>query len=132
MKKKLLIGIGLVVVVVFGAWLAAAPVVTYKAGDVAPALSLLNIHGAKVSIPDPKSKWVHLQFRRFGGCPICNLHLQSFLQRYKEIEAAGIHEVVIFHSPNASLLPYQGKFPFDVVGDPEKIHYRIVLIHIEA
>ena len=83
MKRKLLIGVGLIVVVVFGAWLAAAPVEKFKAGDIAPVLSLLNIHGAKVSIPDAKSKWVHLQFRRFAGCPICNLHLQSFLQRYK-------------------------------------------------
>lgn len=123
MKRKLLIDFGIFVVVIFGAWLAAAPMEKFKAGDIAPASSLINIHGTKVSIPDPKSKWVHLQFRRFAGCPICNLHLQSFMQRYKEIEVAGIHEIVIFHSPNSSLFPYQGKFPFDVVGDPEKIHY---------
>lgn len=123
MKKKLSIVLGVIVIVVFGAWLAAAPVVKFKAGDVVPALSLKNIHGVDVVIPDAKSKWVHLQFRRFAGCPICNLHMQSILQRFKEIEAAGIHEVVFFHSPNSSLLPYQGKFPFDVVGDPEKKYY---------
>ena len=93
------------------------------AGDTFPATSLRNIHGAAVAIPDAKAKWVHLQFRRFAGCPICNLHLQSFVARNAEITAAGIREVVVFHSPDASLLPYQGSFPFDVVGDPEKKLY---------
>jgi hypothetical protein len=31
---------------------------------------------------------------------------------------------VIFHSSDAELLPYQGRFPFDVIGDPEKALYR--------
>jgi peroxiredoxin len=94
------------------------------AGDVFPATTLKNIHDVDVVIPDSKTKWVHLQFRRFAGCPICNLHLHSFVERNAEIEAAGIHEVVVFHSPNASLLPYQGKFPFDVIGDPDKKLYQ--------
>ena len=123
MIKKLSIGFVIFMVLIFGAWLAAAPVIKFKVGDVVPTLSLRNIHGVEVNIPDTKSKWVHLQFRRFAACPICNLHLQSFLERYKEIEAAGIHEVVLFHSPSTSLLTYQGKFPFDVVGDPEKKYY---------
>jgi peroxiredoxin len=32
--------------------------------------------------------------------------------------------VDVFHSPDSSLLPYQGKFPFTVIGDPEKKLYR--------
>jgi peroxiredoxin len=95
-----------------------------KKGDTPPQLTLTNIHGADVKIPDPKNKWVHLQFRRFAGCPICNLHLQSFIKRDDAVKAAGIHEVVIFHSPKESLLPFQGNFPFDVIGDPEKKLYK--------
>jgi peroxiredoxin len=95
-----------------------------KTGDTFPTLALQNIHDGPVALPDPKSKWIHLQFRRFAGCPICNLHLQEFIARDAEIKAAGIHEVVLFHSPKASLLPYQGSFPFDVVGDPEKALYK--------
>ena len=45
------------------------------------------------------------------------------MQRSAEIKAAGIREVVVFHSPKESLLPFQGKFPFDVIGDPEKKLY---------
>ena len=46
------------------------------------------------------------------------------MKRIGEIQAKGIHEVVVFHSPNESLLPYQGHFPFDVIGDPGKILYH--------
>src|SRR5258708_1737413 len=66
----------------------------FTPGDTVPTLTLKSIHGADVSIPDPKAKWVHLQFRRFAGCPICNLHLQSFIARNQEIVSAGIQEVV--------------------------------------
>ena len=94
-----------------------------KAGQSFPRLQTKNIHGAGVSIPNP-TQWTHLQFRRFAGCPVCNLHLQSFVARHQEIVNAGVREVVVFHSSDAELLPYQGNFPFDVVGDPTKALYR--------
>lgn len=123
MRNKILLGLVAIVVILLVAWIAATPAEKLKVGDVIPPMTLTNIHGVEVTLPSAKSKWIHLQFRRFAGCPICNLHLQSFLQRNAEIEAAGIREVVIFHSPKESLLPYQGKFPFDVIGDPEKKLY---------
>jgi peroxiredoxin len=94
------------------------------AGAVFPTLALETIHGRGVTIPDKTSRFVHIQFRRFAGCPICNFHLRTFVERYAELKEVHIREVVIFHSPKDSLLPYQGSFPFDVVGDPQKILYR--------
>lgn len=96
----------------------------FKVGDKIPNLSLRNIHGKEVLLPSSETKYVHVQFRRFAGCPICNLHLQSFILRNEELIKAGIREVVFFHSPNDKLLPYQGAFPFDVIGDPGKKYYR--------
>ena len=93
-----------------------------QAGDKFPALDVRNIHGKPLSVPD--GRLTHLQFRRFAGCPICNLHLQSFVARHHEIVEAGVTEVVFFHPPDAELLPYQGHFPFDVVGDPSYAFYR--------
>ena len=46
-----------------------------KAGVAFPLTHLQNIYGMEVVLPNPQSHWVHLQFRRFAGCPICNLHL---------------------------------------------------------
>ena len=86
-------------------------------------LQIRNIHGRPVLIPDTKQT-THLQFRRFAGCPICNTHLQSIRARHGEIATAGIREVVVFHSTDEELLPYQGNFPFEVIGDPEKQLYR--------
>lgn len=95
-----------------------------RAGDVFPALDVKNIHGSPLSVPAPDGRLTHIQFRRFAGCPICNLHLHSFISRQAELVRASIREVVVFHSPDTELLPYQGRFPFDVVGDPHRTLYR--------
>src|SRR5437667_11924912 len=58
---------------------------------------LHNIDTERVRVPD-REALVHLQFRRFAGCPVCNLHLRSFVERYPEITAASIREVIVFHS----------------------------------
>jgi peroxiredoxin len=123
MAKKLLALLGLLIAGLFIAWAISAPAEKIKAGDTVTLSPWTNIHGASVSLTGSKAKWVHLQFRRFAGCPICNLHMQEFVQRNAELESAGVHEVAVFHSPVKSLLPYQGKFPFDVIADPEKLHY---------
>jgi hypothetical protein len=65
----------------------------------------------------------HLQFRRYAGCPICNLHLRSVAQRHDEIVAAGICEIAVFHSSIRDMLPHQGALPFAVVADPERTLY---------
>jgi AhpC/TSA family len=84
---------------------------------------LTAIDGATVPLPDPK-RLVHLQFRRFAGCPVCNLHLRSFVARHDEIRAAGVREVVVFHSPAEELVEHTGDLPFAVVADPDKHLYR--------
>lgn len=88
-----------------------------------PARNLLAVTGTSVAVPDP-STLTHLQFRRFAGCPICNLHLQSFVRRHDEIEAAGIREVVVFHSPADELRTHTDALPFAVIADPGKQLYR--------
>jgi hypothetical protein len=48
------------------------------------------------------------------------LHLRSISSRLDEITAAGLREVVVFHSTTAELRKYQDDNPFPVVGDPDK------------
>jgi peroxiredoxin len=66
---------------------------------------------------------VHLQFRRFAGCPICNLHLRSVVRRHDEIVAAGVREVVVFHSGADELGENAEGLPFAVIADPDKRLY---------
>ncbi|MCV7215160.1 AhpC/TSA family protein [Mycobacterium crocinum] len=94
-----------------------------KPGDTVGAAELHTIKGVTVTLPDPE-KIVHLQFRRFAGCPICNVHLQSVVKRYDEIAANGIREVVMFHSTPEELKTYVDDLPFDLVPDPDRTLYR--------
>jgi peroxiredoxin len=96
----------------------------FSVGDTVAPRELTTIRGGTVPLPDPApGRLVHLQFRRFAGCPICNLHLRSVAARRDEIRAAGIREVVLFHSTVRDMLPYQGDLPFDAVADPDRELY---------
>lgn len=49
------------------------------AGVVVETRELLTIHCERISVPD-RQRFVHLQFRRFAGCPVCDLHLHTIVQ----------------------------------------------------
>jgi peroxiredoxin len=93
-----------------------------KAEDVLNRRELVDIHGDLVRVPDLR-RLVHLQFRRYAGCPVCNLHLRSIALRHDQILAAGIREVVVFHSSAETMLGFQGGLPFAAIADPEKKRY---------
>jgi peroxiredoxin len=103
---------------------ARTPAAHLRVGDQFPQLKLTGISEESITLPDPSSRLTHVQFRRFAGCPICNLHLRSITERLDEISAAGVREVVVFHSTPAELRKYEDGLPFPVVGDPEKELYR--------
>src|ERR1700730_13571818 len=94
-----------------------------KVGDWFSRIDTKTIHGRSLSVPNAAAPLLHLQFLRFAGSSVCNLHLRHFVRRDLEIRSAGITEVVIFHSSKEELLPYQDDFPFAVVADPEKRFY---------
>ena len=87
-------------------------------GEVIGKRTFVTTESKPVQIPDAKSL-VHLQFRRFAGCPFCSVHLNSFGRRHDEITAAGIREVVVFRSTTAALQRHHGNVPFAVIADPQ-------------
>jgi peroxiredoxin len=93
-----------------------------KPGEVVAIRELPTVSGARLPMPAP-DQLIHLQFRRFAGCPVCNLHLQSFARRAADLAAAGISEVVVFHSPAEELVRYTGDLPFAIIADPDKRLY---------
>lgn len=93
-----------------------------KVGAMVEAQTLETVAGGQVRIPD-HLRITHLQFRRFAGCPICTLHLQRIVRRYDEIQAAGILEVVVFHSTRYRMSELSD-LPFAVVADPERRLFR--------
>jgi peroxiredoxin len=95
----------------------------FKSGDMLPSTVLKAVTGETIKLPGSRNL-VHLQFRRFVDCPICNTHIAEFRRRAKEIQAAGITEVLVFHSSPNSIRSYQKDVPFLMVGDPHKALYR--------
>lgn len=94
-----------------------------KAGDQVRKFAVNTLQGDLLVIPDPAQLYTHLQFRRFAGCPICNVHLQSFFRRRGLIASAGIREVIFFHSSEAELGKYQAHIASTVVADLEMKYY---------
>nr|WP_059420665.1 peroxiredoxin-like family protein [Streptomyces azureus] len=93
-----------------------------RSGSTVADRHMVTVSGDLVAVPDSE-RLVHLQFRRFAGCPVCHLHLRSVVRRHAEIEAAGVREVVVFHSPAEELRRYAADLPFAVVADPDKRLY---------
>lgn len=92
------------------------------AGEIVTPRELTTIRSERIGVPTPDAL-THLQFRRFAGCPVCNVHLRSVAKRHDEILAAGVREVAVFHSSIEAMLPHQGDLPFAVVADPGKELY---------
>lgn len=92
-------------------------------GDMVAPHELPTLEGGPVRVPDPDTV-VHLQFRRYAGCPICTLHLRAFATRHDDLVDAGIREVVVFHSDREALLEHKADLPFDVIPDPGRDLYR--------
>jgi peroxiredoxin len=96
----------------------------FKPGDKIPQLDLRTVQGTSLQVPNAGSRFVHLQFRRYAGCPICNTHLRAFVKRYDDLKAAGVAEVVFFHASASEMKKYLSDLPFDFVADREKRYYR--------
>ena len=92
-------------------------------GDAFPVRDLISVRNEHIRIPDPV-RIVHLQFRRYAGCPICSLHLREFVRRHEELAARGIKEVVVFHATPEALREHHAGIPFELVADPERRLYR--------
>ena len=93
-----------------------------KVGQVVAARRLESTRSTAIAVPDPE-RLVHLQFRRYAGCPVCSVHLRSVVRRHEEIAAAGVREVAVFHSSADELRLYDD-LPIAVVGDPGRRLYR--------
>ncbi len=98
-------------------------------GEAVPLRRFDTATGATLDIVD--APLTHLQFRRFAGCPICSLHLQSFARRKDEL-AHSIREVVFFHSGKEDLARYAADLPFAVIPDPGKEIYRAFGVEVGA
>jgi peroxiredoxin len=100
---------------------------TWRESALMPGMTVLpravrTLDDGHFRIPD-RTRLVHLQFRRFAGCPVCKLHLRSIAQRHAELVAAGVLELAVFHSTEEVMRKYQQDLPFAVAADPGRRLY---------
>lgn len=95
---------------------------TLKPGALIPKRHWQDANGQEVSIPATDG-WTHLQFRRYSGCAVCNLHLHSFIACRNEIRDASIQEVIVFNSTRERILDDIPDCPFTLIADPHKYLY---------
>ncbi len=93
-----------------------------KAGEPAPQTTLQTIDGMRVAVPD-RDHILHLHFSRFADCPICNLHFAEMRRRAQEVEAAGVRQLAVFHSPAEQVRSYRADMPFALIADPDREIY---------
>jgi len=94
-----------------------------KVGDFIVSQKLETISDTLVDVPSTQ-QITHIQFRRFASCPICNLHIRSFVSRHLELVAVGVQEIVVFHSTTDELRKHEEGVPFAMIADPTKQLYK--------
>src|SRR5438132_13714036 len=91
----------------------------FKSGDIVPATTVESVTGEPIKLPDA-DRLVHLQFRRFVDCPICNTPIAEVRRRAREIEAAGVKEVLVCHCSAKSIGSYHKDLPFQLFVYPKR------------
>jgi peroxiredoxin len=93
-----------------------------KLGEPAPQTTLHTLDGTRIAVPD-REHIVQVHFSRFADCPICNVHIAEMRRRAQEVEAAGVRQVAVFHSPAEQVRTYRADMPFALVADPDRDIY---------
>lgn len=94
-----------------------------NSGEIIEHQTLKSTRGESVEIPDP-NRLTHLQFRRFVGCPVCNLRVHEFFARNSDLVDHGIQEVVVFQSSNQAVSERLMDAPFPLIADESKVLYK--------
>ena len=96
----------------------------YEVGSFVSRFEARSLQGTDVKVPSTQSKYVHLMFRRYAGCPICNLHLRALVRDRHYITNLGVRQIVVVASPKEAVGEHMGELPFEFIADPERKLYE--------
>jgi peroxiredoxin Q/BCP len=97
-----------------------------RPGMRAPTRTLTDINGNDVVLGSD-GRWTLLSFLRYASCSSCLLHVRELVTKQRDLSAAGIDAVVVFHSPAARIRRHTARFngAFRLVSDPDRTLYRM-------
>ena len=86
----------------------------------APDFATQDVFGNHIALQDYAGKGLYLAFLRNAGCAMCNLQVHRLIQQYPTYHKHGLEFVVIFESPQASILEHvtRQNAPFPIIADP--------------
>lgn len=95
---------------------------TIEEGTAAPAFTLDNAHGDKISLKDFRGKNVVVYFYPKDNTPGCTKEACSFRDLWKEIQKSGAVVLGVSPDDSASHRKFARKYglPFDLLSDPDK------------
>jgi len=84
----------------------------------APALDLVDIHGAPIAIG--AGRRTLLSFFRDAACPFCNVRVYELTHHHQNLKALGLDIVAVFGSSQAEVLRWVARHPrpFRIAADP--------------
>lgn len=94
----------------------------------APVFNLLDIYDREIDLKQYKGKKIFIGFFRHVGCPFCNLRVHSLFKKYEEYKAQNMEMIFFFESRKEVILRsifHKEISPIPIIGDPEKIWYKI-------
>jgi thioredoxin-dependent peroxiredoxin len=94
--------------------------------DLAPSFSVETCDGHTVALEQFAGKPLLLMFHRYAGCPMCNIRLHTFAQRFPELQRQGLEAIAFFHSSPEEIRKHAGgrQYPFAIATDPKFRVYR--------
>ena len=94
----------------------------------APVFNLLDIYDREIDLKKYKGKKIFIGFFRHVGCPFCNLRVHSLIKKYEGYKAQNMEMIFFFESRKDVILRsifHKEISPIPIIGDPEKIWYKI-------
>lgn len=94
-----------------------------QAGDKAPAFSLKNQDGKKVSLKDFKGHKLVLFFYPKDMTPTCTVEACNLRDNYSALQKKGIHVIGVSPDDETSHTKFIGKheLPYTLLADPEQV-----------
>jgi len=96
-------------------------------GEKAPDFTATDALGKQIALSQfIGDKHVVLVFRRYAGCPLCQLSMAELKNKYQEFKQRDAEIIVFVQSPKKTL-EQQGVegFPFAIIPDPEEKYYEL-------
>lgn len=99
-----------------------------REGQFVKDFTVTDIENKEVKLSDFKGQKIILSFYRNVSCPFCNRRVHKLMGMNYKLKESGVQMLFFFESSNekiSSSVFHQGVNPWPVIGDPDKLVYKL-------